>query len=141
MKKLTYILAAFFGLSVLVGCQKETTISTEDPRTDYFYSLKGEKHAHVKVEIYKISEEDEGTCAGYFIKPISEHFDFIIEINQGMPDDILNAEDLEGMSFEVDFTFTGIAYNCNKAYKKPGSGNGHPVEIQQVEVTRYIVNQ
>ena len=141
MKKLTYILAPIFILLVMGSCQKEST-SLEDPKTSYMHSLKGQKHQAVKVEVYTVLESDQGDCQGYFLRPTSQYFDFIIEVSGGVPDSILNSEDLENMSFEVDFEFTGVAYNCSKSYKRIGDGgNGHPVEIQQANVTRLVVNQ
>jgi hypothetical protein len=130
----------FIALTLFASCQKETEVS-EDPRTDYYYSLKGEKHIAVKVEVYKVLESDQGTCEGYFLKPTSEYFDFIIEVVDGVPAEILNHENLENMSFEVDFEFTGIAYNCTRTFKRIGDQpKGVPVEIQQVKVSRIVEN-
>lgn len=141
MKKLTYILAPFFALILLASCQKESNNTLEDPHTDYLHSMKGETRTAVKAEVYQVLQSDMGTCEGYFIKPTSEYFDFVIEITEGIPADILQSENLENMSFELDFEFTGVAYNCSKSYKRIGDQpNGHPVEVQQVKVTRVVVN-
>ncbi|MFT4754399.1 MAG: hypothetical protein ACI9GM_001315 [Salibacteraceae bacterium] len=141
MKKLAYILAPIFVLLVLGSCQKESN-TQDDPRTDYYKSMKGEQHDAVKVEIYHVLDSDQGDCQGYFIRPTSEYFDFIIEVGGGVPDSILNNEDLENMRFELDFEFTGVSYNCTKTYKRIGDQpKGQPVEIQQVMVSRVVLNQ
>lgn len=138
MKKIIYILAVVFLTTSLVGCQKET-LETEDPHTSYFYSLKGEKHAHIKAEIYESSESGEASCAGYFINPLNEHFDFIIEIEGGIPEEILNDPNLNEMEFDLDIEFLGLAYNCNRSYKtEPDVNKGYPVEIQKAKITRCI---
>jgi hypothetical protein len=140
MKNLTYILAPVFALLILGSCQKEST-TVEDPRTSYMYSMKGQTRTAIKGEVYQVLESDLGTCQGYFFKSTGEYFDFVIEISEGMSDSVLNHEDLKNMSFEMDFEFTGIAYNCVKSYKRIGDHpNGHPIEIQQVKVTRFLIN-
>ena len=137
MKKLIYILAVVFVTTSLVGCQKDTPESNNSP-TNYYYSLKGEKESAVLVEIYKIEGLNAEKCAGLFIRPLNKHFDFIIEIESGMPEGMLTASNLDSTQFELDIEFLGIAYNCKRSYKTdPKPGKGYPVEIQKVKVMQY----
>lgn len=137
MKKFIYVLAVIVGASTLVGCEKESPESDYSP-TNYYYSLKGEKESAVLVEIYKVENLSTEKCAGLFIRPLNKHFDFIIEIESGMPEEMLNASNLDSTQFELDIEFLGIAYNCQRSYKTdPGQGRGYPVEIQKVKVMQY----
>jgi hypothetical protein len=139
MKKLTYIFTAFVAVLIFSSCQKETPI-TDVERSDYYYSMKGQERKVLHGEIYRILDGDVGTCAGYFFKPSDQYFDFVIEITEGMPSSLMEDEGLAHMEFELDVMFTGIAYNCSRSYKRIGDNpSGHPVEIQQVRVTRVEV--
>ncbi len=137
MKKLIYIVAVLFAVTSWVGCQKETSV-TEDPHTSYFYSLKGDRESKLITRIYEIKENEDAECAGYFIESLDKNFDFIIEVSDGIPADILNDTNLLEMEFEIDLEFTGIAYNCKRSYKvEPGGSRGYPVEIQQATILRF----
>ncbi|MGB1004014.1 MAG: hypothetical protein ACPGVC_07290 [Salibacteraceae bacterium] len=139
MKKLTYIFTTLLAVLVLASCQKETP-TTEVDQTDYFYSMKGEKRSQITGEIYTILDSDVGTCEGIFFKPTNQYFDFVIELTDGIPSTIMEDENLSQMKFELDIEFTGIAYNCNRSYKRIGGNpSGHPVEIQQAVATRVVV--
>lgn len=138
MKKLTYIFAPVLAILILGSCQKESSV-TEDPQTSYYYSMKGEQRTAIQGEVYQVVESEHGTCEGYFFKPTSEYFDFIVELSDGFDVTTMSPEEMEEKQFELDFEFTGIAYNCTRSYKGiHDQPKGHPVEIQQVKVSRIV---
>lgn len=138
MKKLIYILAVVFGTTTLVGCQKEETPQTSNDATSYFYSMKGQKFEKIQAEVYEVDRRDEGMCEGFFIKPLNHHFDFIVEIDGGLPQEILSDTNLKYMEFDMDLEFLGVAYNCKRSYKtEPEGGRGYPVEIQKATISRF----
>ena len=140
MKKLIYILAVILITTSLVGCQKEETPQSNNDATSYFYSMKGEQFEKIQAEVYEVDHLDAGTCEGFFIKPLNHHFDFIVEIDGGLPDEVLQDSNLSSMEFEVDLEFTGVAYNCKRSYKtEPGENRGYPVEIQKVTISNYTI--
>ncbi len=138
MKKLIYILVVVFATTSLVGCQKEDTPESSNDATSYFYSMKDQQFEKVITQIYEIDRRNEEMCEGFFIQPLNQHFDFIVEIEGGLPEEILRDTSLAQMEFEVDLVFTGVAYNCKRSYKtEPNDARGYPVEIQKARITKY----
>lgn len=138
MKNLKFLLALTAVVTFMVSCTKDDPI-VGNPATSYYYSMKGEKLTEMQVEFYHVFESEDGTCAGLFVKPTNEKFDFIIEVGWGLPENLSNNPDLEEMQFMVDVEFTGVAYNCTSAYKRPANyGDGNPEEIQQVKIIKLV---
>lgn len=132
MKKLVQITIMSSLMVFFMSCTKETP-EIKASKTDYHYSLKGKQHLQMKAKIYEVDHTNPGSCTGIFVECTTQHFDYSIEIADGLPDDLLDDENLEEKQFIVDIEYTGISYNCTNGYKKPGNSE-HPVEIQQIKI-------
>ena len=136
MKNLVYATALFSMMALFTACEKSEPISS-NTKSDYYYSLKGKKMVNMDVQFHKVDNPEQGNCLGTFITCSNKDFEYLLEVDGGLPSEISSLEDLESRKFNVDIEFTGISYNCNNSYKKPsGYGNGNPVEIQQLKITR-----
>jgi hypothetical protein len=138
MKKLVSIMTIAFSVLFFTACEKQN-LNTNNDQSDYYLTKKGQKKTNLEVHIYKVNENDDGNCTGYFLSPTDTKFNYLIEVVDGIPESILNNSDMETMSSILDIEYLGIAYNCNQSFKKPTSGKSSPVEIQQVKVTKIEV--
>jgi len=136
MKNLIYI-TLFSSLAVFfMACEKETP-EIQASKTDYYYSLKGKKHMQMKAQIYEVDHTNPGTCTGIFVKCKTQHFEYLLEIADGLPEELQSNENLENMDFILDMEYTGISYNCTNGFKKPSNfDKQHPVEIQQIRILK-----
>jgi hypothetical protein len=117
-----------------MSCTKETS-EIKASKTDYHYSLKGKKHMQMKAKIYEVDHTNPGTCTGVFVECTTQGFDYLIEISDGLSEELLTNENLEDMQFVLDIEYTGISYNCTSGFKKPSDfDKEHPVEIQQIKI-------
>lgn len=135
MKKLIYTTALFSLMAIFTACEKSEPITAS--KTDYYYSLKGQAQVNLDVQIYRVNNQEEGSCIGTFITCSNKDFDYLLEVDRGLPFDISSLDNLDSLKFNIDVEFTGISYNCSNSYKKPSVyGNGEIVEIQQLNITR-----
>jgi hypothetical protein len=136
MKKLALLVPMTFLMLFFTACEKEVA-NSDNSRSSYYYSMKGQKVKDMKVELYAVDYNETGACAGYFINPMTDDIKYLIEIGGGVSEAMLLEANSGEHSYTVDFEYLGIAYNCDQMNKKPSiHGNGSPVEIQQVLVTK-----
>lgn len=139
MKKLA-ILIGFLTAGLLLGSCEKQNLDTDNSKSSYYLSKKGQVETNLHAQIYQVHQNDEGLCTGYFISSVDKEFTYLLEIKGGIPDSILNDPELKYKSFVLDIEYLGIAYNCDQSFKKPNGGNSSPIEIQQVIVTRIDTN-
>jgi hypothetical protein len=136
MKNLVYTAVLFSLMALFTACEKNESISA-NTKSDYYYSLKGKTMVNMDVQFHQVENQEQGNCLGTFITCSNKDFDYLLEVDGGLPAEISSLEDIELRKFNIDIEFTGISYNCTNSYKKPsGYGDGSPVEIQQLKVTR-----
>tara|TARA_R110002050_G_scaffold195593_2_gene330475 strand:+ start:17007 stop:17429 length:423 start_codon:yes stop_codon:yes gene_type:complete len=136
MKNFIQISSFFLFFLCFCSCKKES-IATDNSPTSYLHSKKGEVKKNMKAGIYRIANNDFGTCEGYFLRPNTGENDYLIQISSGISDSILSLPDLGSHEFMVDIEYLGVAYNCTQSFKKPTNySKSHPIEIQQVKITR-----
>lgn len=137
MKTAIKITAMLFFLTFIIGCQKENSESLNE--SIELVNYKGEKHSAIEVEIHHYGPDQTGNCEGFFITPINKSFDFMIEIESGIPDELKASGDFQNRHYMIDFEFTGSHYACNQQYKTSGPGNDnhlHPFEVQRMKITK-----